>query len=440
MNQRIDFVDLVEITVKAGDGGHGAVSFRREKYVPFGGPDGGDGGDGGFVFVVADPALSTLFHLTEKRFYAAENGRNGRGKNQNGRNGSDLWIRVPVGTLVRDGSTGELLADLDEPGKYVCAARGGKGGRGNTHFKSSTNQTPKVAEAGAKGEERDLILELKLLADAGLIGYPNVGKSSIIARISNARPKIANYHFTTLVPNLGVVALDDRPESLFVVADVPGLIKGASQGKGLGNVFLKHIERCSVLVHVVDVAGSEGRDPVQDYFDIRAELEFFNPELSRKPEFIVANKADLLDETEAVRRAEELSKATGRRVLLASAVTGLNIKELKHAIWEFVRETRKLTTGVLDIERLAFERPEPVRLHLPEKVDIAVKKNEKGEYEIHSQYVKIYIEKYRKEAKYMLEDLLEILNKHGLEEKLRAAGVKDGDTVWLEGVEFVYKE
>ncbi|ODN30918.1 GTPase ObgE [Fervidobacterium thailandense] len=440
MNPKVEFVDVVDIIVKAGDGGNGSVSFRREKYVPFGGPDGGDGGDGGFVFLVADPTLSTLYHLTEKKRYVAGNGENGRGKKQNGRNGDDLIIRVPVGTIVKDYHTGEFIADLDEPGKYCCVARGGKGGRGNTHFKSSTNQAPRFAEQGVKGEERHVLLELKLLADAGLIGYPNVGKSSIIARISNARPKIANYHFTTLVPNLGVVTIDNTPETSFVVADVPGLIKGASEGRGLGNVFLKHVERCSVIVHVLDIAGSEGRDPLQDYYDIRKELEFFNPELASKPEIVVGNKADLLSPEEVEKRTREIEKAIGKSVLPISAVIGTNLDKLKLAIWNVVRESKKLFVGTIDLKSVDFRKPEPVKLVLPDRVDIIVTKNEKGEFEVVSEYVKAYMGKYRKEAKLMLEDIIEILQKHGLEEKLKAAGAKDGDTVWIEGVEFIFKE
>jgi len=437
--EKIGFVDLVDFYVKAGNGGNGAATFRREKYVPFGGPDGGDGGDGGFVFLVADPTISTLYHLTEKRRYVAGNGENGRRKKQNGKNGEDLILRVPVGTVIYDYDTQELIADLDEPGKYCCVARGGKGGRGNTHFKSSTNQAPKIAERGVEGEERHIKLELKLLADAGLVGYPNVGKSSIISRISNSKPKIANYHFTTLIPNLGVVAVE-RPENSFVIADIPGLIKGASQGKGLGNVFLRHVERCSLIVHVVDIAGSEGRDPVQDYYDIRKELEYFSPELAGKEEIVVGNKSDILSEGELKNNVERFTKATGKEVLVVSAITGFELDSLKYAIWERIKESRKLLAKKIDIEQINFVKPEPVKITLPDRVDIVVVRNDKGEFEVQSYYITAYLEKYKKEAKYMLEDILEILEKNGLDEKLRKAGVKDGDTVWIEGVEFTFKE
>ncbi|WP_448374363.1 GTPase ObgE [Fervidobacterium sp.] len=437
--EKIGFVDLVDFYVKAGDGGNGAATFRREKYVPFGGPDGGDGGDGGFVFLVADPTISTLYHMTEKHKYIAQNGENGRKKRQNGKNGEDLILRVPVGTLVKDYDTGEVIADLDEPGKYCCVARGGKGGRGNTHFKSSTNQAPKVAERGVKGEERHIQLELKLLADAGLVGYPNVGKSSIISRISNSKPKIANYHFTTLIPNLGVVAVE-RAENSFVIADIPGLIKGASQGKGLGNVFLRHVERCSLIVHVVDIAGSEGRDPVQDYYDIRTELEYFSPELARKEEIVVGNKSDLLAEEQLSENIEQFKRATGKDVIPVSAVTGFGLDNLKYVIWERIKESRKLLAEKIDVEKIVFVKPEPVKIALPDRVDIVVIKNENGEFEVKSNYITTYLEKYKKEAKYMLEDIIEILEKNGLDDKLRKAGVKDGDTVWIEGVEFTFKE
>jgi GTP-binding protein len=436
----IEFIDVVDIYVKAGDGGNGAVTFRREKYIPFGGPDGGDGGNGGYVFLIADPTLSTLYHLTEKKRYVAQNAQNGRSKKQNGKDGEDLVIRVPVGTIVKDYEAGEIIADLDEPGKYCCVARGGKGGRGNTHFKSSTNQAPKFAEQGAKGEEKHLLLELKLLADVGLVGYPNVGKSSIISRISNARPKVANYHFTTLIPNLGVVSIDGTPETSFVVADIPGLIKGASEGKGLGNVFLKHVERCSVIVHVLDIAGSENRDPIQDYLDIRKELEFFSKDLAVKQEIVIGNKMDLLDEENLKNTMERFLRETGKNVLPVSAITGWGLDELKLSMWNLVKESKKKYGGTIDISKIQFERPAPVRLTLPAKVDISIKRNDKGDFVVESTYISQYLNKYKMDAKFMLEDILEILQKNGLDDKLKKAGAKDGDTVWVEGAEFVFKE
>lgn len=438
--EKIEFIDVVDIFVKAGDGGNGAVTFRREKYIPFGGPDGGDGGNGGYVFLVADPGFSTLYHLTEKKRYTAENAGHGRKRKQNGKNGKDLILRVPVGSIIKDFDTNEIIADLDEPGKYCCVARGGKGGRGNTHFKSSTNQTPKFAEQGTKGEEKHIIIELKLLADAGLVGYPNVGKSSIIARISNAKPKIANYPFTTLVPNLGVVSVDDSTENSFVVADIPGLIKGASEGKGLGNIFLKHVERCSVIVHVLDIAETEERNFLEDYYAIRKELEFFSPELSNKHEIVVGNKSDLLSSEELERKINLFFEKTNKIIIPVSASTGFGMEKLKFEIWNIVRESKKLSRGVINLDEIKFNYPEPVKTSLPDRVDIKIVKNDKGEYIIESQYIEQYLSKYKMEAKFMLEDILEILQKNGLDEKLRKAGAKDGDTVWLEGIEFEYKE
>ncbi len=438
--ERIEFVDVIDIYVKAGDGGNGAVSFRREKYIPKGGPDGGDGGKGGYVILIADPEYSTLYHLTERKRYFAENGKSGRGANKHGEDGKDTIIKVPVGTIVKDYDSNEILADLSAPGDYVVVARGGSGGRGNTHFKSSTNQAPRTAEKGVKGEEKHLLLELKLLADIGIIGYPNVGKSSLISRISNAKPKVANYHFTTLVPNLGVVSLPDTSEKTFVVADIPGLIKGASEGKGLGNIFLKHVQRCSALLHLVDIAGSEGRDPVQDYKDIREELEYFDKELAQKSEILVGNKADLLDENKRTEIKERVKRELGTDILFISAATGEGLKELIYIMWDFVKESKKLTAGKLDLKQIHFDKPAPVRISLPEKVDISIEKLSENEYEVKSLYIESWLEKYVLDPKLALDDILEMLKKNGVERKLREAGVKDGDTVWLFGVELEYKE
>lgn len=335
--ERADFVDRVKIFVKAGDGGNGCVSFRREKYVPKGGPDGGDGGDGGFVFLRANPSVSTLIEFVNKRKFVAENGKHGMGKKMKGRNGKDLFIDVPVGTVVKDAVTGEIIADLNEPGKIVCVARGGKGGRGNAHFATSTKQAPLIAERGEKGESRWLELELKILADVGLVGYPNVGKSSLISRISNARPKIANYPFTTLIPNLGVVKYDDFS---FVVADIPGLIEGASEGVGLGNVFLRHVERCYLIAHVIDVSGYEREDPVRDYFVIREEMKKYSPFLLEKPEIVVANKIDLIGKEELEKILKRLRDATNREVIPVSALTGEGIDLLVSKLASIVREMK----------------------------------------------------------------------------------------------------
>ena len=289
------FVDRAVITIKSGKGGDGCVSFRREPFVPDGGPDGGDGGKGGDVIFVADSNIKTLLDFRYKRKYEAENGEDGRKKNQTGKNGKDCIIKVPLGTLLIDESTGTPIKDLVKHNDRHVAARGGKGGKGNVHFKSSVRQAPNFAEAGETGIERRIRLELKLIADVGLVGFPNVGKSTLLSVVTAARPKIANYHFTTLAPNLGVVQYDD---SSFVMADIPGLIEGAHQGTGLGLDFLKHIERTRLLIHIVDVSGSEGRDPIEDFETINEELRSYSPKLAEKPQIVAANKMDITEDAQ----------------------------------------------------------------------------------------------------------------------------------------------
>ena len=289
------FVDRAVITIKSGKGGDGCVSFRREPFVPDGGPDGGDGGKGGDVIFVADSNIKTLLDFRYKRKYKAENGEDGRKKNQTGKNGKDCIIKVPLGTLLIDESTGTPIKDLVKHNDRHVAARGGKGGKGNVHFKSSVRQAPNFAEAGETGIERRIRLELKLIADVGLVGFPNVGKSTLLSVVTAARPKIANYHFTTLAPNLGVVQYDD---SSFVMADIPGLIEGAHQGTGLGLDFLKHIERTRLLIHIVDVSGSEGRDPIEDFETINEELRSYSPKLAEKPQIVAANKMDITEDAQ----------------------------------------------------------------------------------------------------------------------------------------------
>jgi GTPase len=330
----LKFVDEVRIHVKAGDGGDGAIAWRREKFIPRGGPAGGDGGDGGDVVLVVDPQLATLLDYRYVREHKAKSGEQGRGSDQNGHAGADLELRVPPGTLVRDAGTGEVLADLADPGLRVVVAKGGKGGLGNMNFATSTNQAPRYAEPGTPGEEKELLLELKLLADVGIVGYPNAGKSTLISRISRARPRIADYPFTTLVPNLGVVGW--RGERSFVVADIPGLIEGAHAGAGLGHQFLRHVERCRALVHIVDGAPQgEGRSPRADYDAINRELALYSPTLAEKPQIVAVNKIDL---PEARKGAADLQRALARRkrapakVLAISAVTGEGLDALLDAV------------------------------------------------------------------------------------------------------------
>lgn len=325
------FVDRVKIYVKAGSGGNGCVSFRREKYVPAGGPDGGDGGHGGNVIISVSPRLHTLLDLRRRKHYNAENGRAGRGKNQHGRDGDDVVIEVPPGTVVYDSSSGEVMADLVSLGESVVVAAGGKGGKGNARFATATRQTPRYAQPGLAGEERWINLELKLIADVGLVGLPNAGKSTLLSRISAARPKIADYPFTTTRPNLGVVDLGEGRS--FVAADIPGLIEGAHTGSGLGHEFLRHIERTKVLVHVVDLAGGgEGHDPVKDFETVNSEMRLYNPRLAERPMIVAGNKMDLPD---AQGRYEQVRNALGKlgfETYPISAVTGEGITGLLRAI------------------------------------------------------------------------------------------------------------
>ncbi len=339
----MNFIDEVSIVVKAGDGGRGCVSFRREKYVPRGGPDGGDGGDGGDVIIRAESRITSLIDLRYRRRYTAQRGQHGMGSDRHGKNGRSVTIRVPVGTVVKDEETGEVLADLTRDGQEFVCARGGRGGKGNARFATPTNQAPRYAQPGEEGEERHLRLELKLLADVGIIGFPNAGKSTLIAHISAARPKIADYPFTTLVPNLGVVRYGDFGG--FVVADIPGLVEGAHRGKGLGTRFLKHIERTSVFIHLLDLSPATGRDPLEDYRIVNEELRLFNPELAQRPQVVALNKVDI---TGARERAVELLKffnAKGIKVQAISAVTGEGLKELVDYVGSMVERLSKERTG-----------------------------------------------------------------------------------------------
>jgi len=323
------FIDEAQIHIKAGDGGNGCVSFRREKYVPKGGPDGGDGGDGGNIIFVVDENKNTLIDFAGKHNWQAGRGEHGQGANCYGKRGQDLIIPVPVGTVVIDADTGLEMVDLTEPGKKITLARGGKGGRGNWHFRNSVNQAPRYAEAGTEGQSRNLKLELKLIADVGLVGMPNAGKSTLLAACSHARPKVADYPFTTLQPQLGIVELvGDRR---LVMADIPGLIEGASGGAGLGHAFLKHIERTKILVHLINLFPEDFSEPAANYRKIRNELEAFSPELASKPQIIVANKTDLELDNTALNALRD--KLKGREVLAISGATGKGVKELLERIW-----------------------------------------------------------------------------------------------------------
>ena len=333
-------IDEAKITVKAGDGGHGCIAFRREKYVPRGGPSGGDGGNGGDIYLIADPHENTLLKFRYNHVFRAERGQHGEGSNRHGRTGEHLEIRVPVGTAVHDDETGELLHDFTEPGEQVLIAQGGRGGHGNAHFASASNRAPSKAQDGAPGEEKTLRLELKLLADVGLVGYPNVGKSTLISRISAARPKIAEYPFTTLEPHLGVVSLDT--DKSFVVADIPGLIEGAHLGHGLGIQFLRHIERTRLLLHLIDVSVSNERDPVDEFHAINSELAEHNPDLPKKPKIIVATKMDVAD-PKKIQKLTRWCKKNDLELLKISSVTGEGMENLKRAVFE------KLSSDMLKV-------------------------------------------------------------------------------------------
>ncbi len=324
------FIDRAKIHVQGGDGGNGVTAFRREKFVPRGGPSGGDGGRGGDVIVLADSSLNTLLHLRYNPQHIAQRGLHGEGSNRSGRNGEDLVIRVPVGTQIFDATTGDLLHDLNHDGDRWLAARGGRGGFGNAHFATSTNRAPRYHQSGSKGEELDLQLELKLLADVGLVGFPNAGKSTFISTVSAARPKIADYPFTTLEPHLGVVDLGDF--RTFVIADIPGLIEGAHAGAGLGDRFLRHIERTKLLLHLVDVSSVSGRDAVGDYETVNRELASYNEELSTRPQFVVATKIDALDEPERLESLKQKAIEDEKPFFAISSATGQGVRELVNAM------------------------------------------------------------------------------------------------------------
>ena len=325
------FIDEAKISVKAGDGGHGSIAFRREKFVPRGGPSGGDGGNGGNIYLVADPHENTLLKFRFNHIFRAGRGHHGEGSNRHGKNGEDMEIRVPVGTAVYDDETGDLLHDFTETGERVLIAKGGRGGHGNAHFASSSNRAPQRAQDGAPGEDKNLRLELKLLADVGLVGYPNVGKSTLISRISAAHPKIADYPFTTLEPHLGVVSLDT--DKSFVMADIPGLIEGAHLGHGLGIQFLRHIERTRLLLHLIDVSGISDRDPVEEFNAINLELAEHNADLPKKPKIIVATKMDVAD-PKKVQKLTRWCKKNNLDLLKISSVTGDGLENLKRAVFE----------------------------------------------------------------------------------------------------------
>ena len=423
------FVDYAKIIIKSGNGGNGAATFRREKYVAAGGPDGGDGGKGGDVYFVVDPDSNTLIDFRFTKKFKAEDGQNGSGSHRFGKSGEDIYIKVPLGTIVKDAETGKVIVDMSNKGQQELILKGGRGGKGNSHFATSTRQAPRFAIDGEKGKEKEIILELKLLADVGLLGFPNVGKSTILSRVTKATPKIADYHFTTIDPNLGVVKTEYGDS--FVLADIPGIIEGASEGVGLGTQFLRHVVRTRLLLHVIDVAGTEGRDPVDDFNKINSELEKYSEKLASRKQIIVANKIDSMQDEENFKALEKLAKEKDLEIYKISAVTGEGLNELFNHVAKLIKTLPK--EDVVDIEeRIVYTLEEE-----QDQFEIEVKGNEfivtgpaverlMGRVNIGDNESYHYMEK--------------MLKKLGIEQALKDKGVKEGDTVKILEWEFEWYE
>jgi GTP-binding protein len=421
-------MDIAKIYVKGGDGGNGCISFRREKHVPKGGPDGGDGGNGGSVILEATENLTTLIDQVYSQQYKAARGQHGKGKLMHGKNGEARVIKVPTGTIVRDADTGELLADLTEPGMRIVVAQGGRGGKGNTRFKSSTNRAPKVAEKGEPGQERWLDLELKLIADIGLIGYPNVGKSSLLARVSAAKPKIADYPFTTLSPNLGVVRLGD--EKSFVLADIPGLIEGAHEGIGLGDDFLRHIERTKILIHIIDAAALEGRNPIEDYEKINAELTFYDPRRANMPQLIAPNKMDMPSAKTNLSRLQEFFGK--RKIYPISVLTGEGISSLINAAFSLLQS---INPKLQQEEQNTPHKMAARKYTCQPELEIT---SEDGKFIVKGEYVRraiLMTDMANPEAIILLHRKLKNM---GVINGLLKMGIKEGDTVQIDEIEFTF--
>ena len=420
------FIDKARITVRAGNGGNGAVAFHREKYVAAGGPDGGDGGKGGSIILQVDDNMSTLMDFRYKRKYVAENGVDGQGGRKSGKDGANLVIRVPRGTLVRDAETNEIIQDMSGSEPYVLC-KGGRGGWGNMHFATPTRQVPRFAKAGLPGESHDVFLELKLLADVGLIGFPNVGKSTLLSVVSKAQPKIANYHFTTLYPNLGVVWVDEGVS--FVMADIPGIIEGASEGAGLGHDFLRHIDRCRLLVHVVDVSGSEGRDPVADFDAINAELEQYSPDLAKRPQIVAANKVDIMTDPENLERLRAHVEAKGFTLMEISAAAHQGTRELVGKVAEALASLPPVTVYEPEYVKPLAEAGDAKELQIQQYDDLWVVS---GPW-IMKLMNDINFDDYESRMYFDRQ-----LRKSGLFERLEEMGIQDGDTVSIFDFEFEY--
>src|SRR6056297_1738188 len=426
------FVDEVTFKVKSGDGGNGVVSFRREKFEAMGGPNGGDGGHGGDVILKVDEGLNTLADFRYNNFYKAESGTHGRGKNQRGKDGKDLYLKVPPGTLVYNDDTNELLADLKDEGQEYVLAEGGKGGRGNARFKKSTRKAPKFSENGEKGKIIKVRLELQLLADVGLVGYPNVGKSTLISKVSAAKPEIASYHFTTLKPNLGVVSYDEYKS--YVMADVPGLIEGAHKGVGLGDEFLKHLERTRLLIHVIDVSGIEGRDPIEDFEKINQELKQYDTDLSKLPQIVALNKIDLKEARENLPEVKKELEDRGYKVFPISAVTGEGIDKLKYYIGQ------KLESLPEKEKEIKAKEDVLIKPEFMDESEMQLKQLADNKYEVVGKLIDELIEKTDFNNDASVQRLLRIVRHHNIDEIMKKEGIEDGDTVIIGPIEFEYME
>ena len=421
------FVDIAKIKIKGGDGGAGAVAFHREKYVAAGGPDGGDGGKGGDVVFVVDDNLATLADFRYKRKYSAPNGEGGKGGRCNGKKGQDLEIKVPRGTILREANSKAVMADMSKTERFI-AAKGGKGGWGNMHFATSTRQVPRFAKPGVPGEEWEVNLELKLLADVGLVGYPSVGKSSLISVVSQAKPKIGDYHFTTLVPNLGVVSMGEG--NSFVLADIPGLIEGASEGVGLGHQFLRHVERCRMLIHIVDVSGSEGRNPIDDFEKINEELAKFNPELAQRPMIVAGNKIDMA-EPEQIESFKKYVNDKGYEYYSICAPIMEGTKELMNVTWNMLKDLPPIKE---------YEAEEiPLDALLPENdMSFKITQEDEGYYLVEAKWFPRVLKGIDVTDYEALQYMQRVLEKSGVFDALREKGIQEGDIVSLYDIEFEY--
>ncbi len=422
------FTDYVKIIAKAGNGGNGAISFRREKYVAAGGPDGGDGGKGGDIYFEVDPDSNTLIDFRYNKKFKAENGKNGEGAHKYGKSGEDLYIKVPIGTIIRDAKTNKVLADLSYEGQKELILAGGRGGKGNSHFATSTRQAPRFAQDGEKGEEKELILELKLLADVGLIGFPNVGKSTFLSMTTSATPKIADYHFTTLEPNLGVVKTDYGDS--FVIADIPGIIEGASEGTGLGLQFLRHIERTRLLLHVIDVSGSEGRNPVEDFYTINKELKQYSEKLSQRKQIIVANKIDVMLDENLYTKLEKVAKENGLEIYKISAATGEGISELIKHVSEILKTLPK--ENLIEVE--------DKKVYILEDEDDYTIEKEDGKFVIKGEAVERIMRRVNIEDNESLYYFQKSLDNLGVNQKLKEMGIHDGDIVKIDDYELEWED